>query len=115
MREIKFRAWLPSINKMVEVFELSLDTKRITHKTITNSMGKDYRTTGFIYCEIMQFTGLFDKKGIEIYEGDIVVNLHKHIYPIEWKQEIAAFNIDNWESRECEVIGNIYENKELLS
>jgi hypothetical protein len=73
---------------------------------------------------IMQYTGLKDRKGVEIYEGDIV-----HEFDERLKDEIVGvygvvyykngFYIDdglhsNWNAEDVEVIGNIYENKELL-
>jgi uncharacterized phage protein (TIGR01671 family) len=83
---------------------------------------------------IMQFTGLKDKNGKEIYEGDIL-NLHYPIVGLDIKDEylslIVVINFDggsfwfngggytdcNWHfynSEDREVIGNIYENPELL-
>jgi uncharacterized phage protein (TIGR01671 family) len=98
--------------------------------------GESYIPSGKF--ELMQFTGLHDKNSVEIYEGDIVriavfsgTNLLKVIFarggfmPVAWHikdDEYAAidngFSLgltpDNSLLRVCEVIGNIYENPELL-
>ena len=70
--------------------------------------------------ELSQSTGLFDKRGVEIYEGDIVKgNYLKGIGIIQWNEQFCKFDISHRmnisPSDEFEVIGNIYENKELLN
>ena len=79
---------------------------------------------------LMQYTGLKDKNGKEIYEGDIIRGERLHYYNylkglqeaiIEWLHCGAWYPFANDddgmpypESEECEIIGNIYENPELI-
>lgn len=80
---------------------------------------------------IMQFTGLHDKNGKEIYEGDVVAlaipEVKSATIRMEWDDQHAAFMMIGWEQWPCyamqwsrsephsEIIGNIHENPELLS
>lgn len=111
MREIKFRCWFD--NQMHKVVDIDFSYKRI------NLFGADI--IGFKEGVLMQFTGLYDKNGKEIYEGDIVRNyghdIEDWIVSYEYGKFIGTFdNIceDLYEIHDFEVIGNIYDNPELL-
>jgi len=76
--------------------------------------------------ELMQFTGLRDKNGNEIYEGDILKTATFKPMAVHWISKFASFciNSNGWsfshyfgegcDPEDCEIIGNIWENPELL-
>jgi len=107
MREIKFRAWQPITMRMLSWEYL------LAHQTMMcQFLDPDLK--------FMQYTGMHDKNGKEIYEGDILKSTQKNYclrmqvrYDNGCFYPVGTFNILGW-SEEWEVIGNIYENPELL-
>ena len=90
---------------------------------IAASIGVGFFTGGIIAYEVIpetvgQFTGLTDKNGKKIFEGDIVESPHGTQGVVEWQNAECAFLVnigDDWQTMDdCpyEVIGNIYDNKE---
>jgi uncharacterized phage protein (TIGR01671 family) len=124
MREIKFRAWDKSDKS-------KSDLPRMSPKvwTPTELMEASIRTQKVLYDDDfiwMQYTGLKDMNGKEIYEGDVLKDLHSQIHGIRWIQDegnLKAVFMDGFDNDQyrhfrdiqfMEVIGNIYENPELL-
>ncbi len=130
MREIKFRAWDKVLKKICLAKELKFG-RRNEITTLTKDGG------GISRFELMQFIGIKDKKGKEIYEGDIVKGItfgdkKELILFIKWNDIHACFDLfysidgndievlsdfdfpSDMEGYNLEVIGNIYENQELL-
>ena len=128
MREIRFRAWyFDGVHKDKGDMQYDIPVAHSLAQCIDTDGIK--RWTNCV--EIMQYTGLHDKNGKKIYEGDIIKGIYGR-YPQNWQvNELSARgvtftrltippisspyfyrdmrHIDQWE-----VIGNIYENPELL-
>lgn len=140
-REIKFRAWDKTNNSMhmVACYEFGMNRIIIGDKPsndgtfdffrdviVPSSFSKkDIRRVGKDVV-LMQYTGIRDKKGKLIYDVDIVKSKTNLLSKVIWKKDgwtvkncfiayqdepVRAFS----ENEEWEIIGNIYENPELLN
>jgi len=119
MREIKFRAWDNKAKEWLEPehFAVMGDGEVFSYGSFDDTGGlmNPKETT------LVQYTGLKDKNGKEIYEGDIVQWLdidYAHNELIEYKADMCAFTLDGSfinTKKELTIIGNIYENPELLA
>lgn len=136
-REIKFRIWYPNHKRMTTGAERTLEHACMdirNGKMIFNIDELDYdenfepeyyTDSGYV---LMQYTGLKDKNGKEIYEGDIIRGVNGSIngVPCAWNGGVISYgdgnhNVPLWGTLEqqdsthwFEVIGNIYENPELM-
>ena len=118
MREIKFRAWDKETGAMLDKDKYVLMWFRGDGETVFDNAER---------FELMQYIGLKDKNDKEIYEGDIVKDTDSNyigqvIFDLEslcfttkfQSNELWGFVPRHGKDNHCEVIGNIYENKELL-
>lgn len=124
MREIKFRAWLSTKNKMKSWDDICLDEFH-GEISICSLMVGDYANL-----KVMQYTGLKDKNDKEIYEGDIVRVVRQSWtkdFEILWNNDRSGFMV--WQGNQpnisfdltcdtiilfnIEIIGNIWDNPEL--
>ena len=128
-REIKFRAWnIPNKLMYQNVQDGLLAENEKDQLVLGVSLGKLSKDAGSI---LMQFSGLQDKNGKEIYEFDIVkfynpYSKNTYIMVVKFCSVFAGFALfDSVESKwakesdylkiqDLEVVGNIYENTELL-
>jgi uncharacterized phage protein (TIGR01671 family) len=137
MREFKFRVWDTKHKKFligIPPMEYMLDHDEWSHRDIeedpcvylNNVFSKDFN--GRLIFQ--QYTGLTDKNGKEIYEGDIIIDTQKQKYEIIFDENHARYDLkvcgENklsqtsyftqiYEKKHIEVIGNIFEHPELLN
>ena len=119
MKEIKFRIW-NSFAGVMESWEDIVSKNKI--HLLSNQLTQ---------YPVMQFTGLKDSDNIDIYEGDLIKNKSGRICKAVWKDRLATFDatvtMSSWRDTDSlgfrcvdwpscvKVIGNIYENPELIS
>ena len=118
MKEVKYRAWDTEKEKMAEVISINLSDGEVR---MEDEECRVWSAPAPYVCRLMQYIGHKDKYGKEIYEGDIVKLFeYKVLDSIILPEEIVIINdirvgCDTLiPSQYMEVIGNIYENPELL-
>lgn len=145
MREFKFRAWDKKLNIMINrgfnikslfiytpccmgclyhedsVISCGFEDKEIENKYFikdNHNYHQDIRDDNII---LMQFTGLKDKNGKEIYEGDIYINRNKNTHIVKYNDFegecgsiCKGYEFESGYIEYIEVIGNIYENPEMI-
>ena len=119
------KVYIKYLDKVLELESIRFDTKVIEVYDESCNM---YRYLDFEDVEFMENTGLMDKNGKYIYEGDIVTVNGTWNCIIEYEQSSCAFVLKSIDSRwsvgyfsnyddieeMLEVIGNVYENEELV-
>ena len=124
----RFRAWHRELGRMMLIKNMWFQDGSVEELELNDAVMNDYITVSTDEIELMQTTGLFDKTNKEIFEGDIVVyKVRKAV--VKWHGSYASFiyrfvdelqeRVSEWHPLflayyHFEVIGNIYENKNLL-
>lgn len=122
MREIKFRAWDPASKVMYPVGDINFHGRE--RVTVQYSPIKGFFLDDV---QLMQYVGVDDKSGVEIYEGDILeiggyeedrgvvlFNEDSTSYCVEYDNDNVMTPIGEFYQLELEVVGNIYENPDCL-
>lgn len=130
MRDVKFRAWDKATRKILEVIEIDFQGMEIL---VIDHEEQEAREAVFGHYELMQYTGLKDENGAEIYEGDIIritTNLQENgvdysaqiifkdggfcaIDGVEDNYGVRRYRLSDF-GYKLKILGNIYENNELL-
>ena len=124
----KFRAWHNELCRMMSISDMWFNVDSLGEIGLNDAVMNDYITVSPNEINLMQSTGLKDKNGKEIFEGDVVDYKGRKAI-IKWHGSYASFIyrfVDELQERASdwdplflacyhfEVIGNIYENPELL-
>ena len=124
----RFRAYHHELGRMMSISDMWFNVDSLGEIGLNDSVMNDYITVSPDEIELMQSTGLKDKNGKEIFEGDIVDYKGREAV-VKWHGSYASFiyrfvdglqeRVSEWEPLflacyHFEIIGNIYENPELL-
>lgn len=128
MREIKFRAW--NGKEMIEPYSVKNGKAMIIKQcdkndpVLTDGEGVNYYCNWDIDVEtdypLMQYTGLKDCEGTEIYEGDVIEDDEHYYSVISWDGDDSMFvasdvgALCDYNGTKIKVIGNIHQNPELV-
>ncbi len=126
MRKLAFRAWDKENNRMETTFE-------VTSQGVIKFTPLGMTTKYLEHFILMQFTGMKDKNGKEIYESDLLMCEEGIRYKLEWEEQYGGYRLYFWGGKDwdwdeqiddmydyqtkrisLEIIGNLYENPELL-
>ena len=130
-REIKFRAWDRKQKIMIQPDGIEFMVGGIKVFDVDAGDGWAYLNEGFENLEqtydLMQYTGLTDKHGKKIYEGDIIKGWRNSIYTVLFVEKRGGYypfaqgdgcgccdDEVEYDPDECQVVGNIYANPNLI-
>ncbi|MGT2852832.1 YopX family protein [Streptococcus pasteurianus] len=131
----KFRAWLKDEQRMIESYDtLAIDYENeeiVTQKVYFErglAIERDIHSYDFDDVNLMQLTGLTDKNGKEIFDGDVLKTYDGELAKVVWNKYLGCWEAEflseivdlsevadiKSNRSDCEIFGNIYENPELL-
>lgn len=118
-REIKFRAYVRDEGRLLNVNLIDFDNEYVR---VWDEYGEDEEEWLFKDCELMQYTGLKDMNGRDIYEGDVVefeVSLTRTKAEVKYSRNQFIVSMNSVMPRSLDlylvkIIGNKFENPELL-
>ena len=124
MKEFKMKAWLKKEKKMVAIIGIDFNYEYIRYTEDDNLFNSDYKTAEFKDIELLQFSGVKDKGGQELYEADVIKfnDGIDDIYGlISYDDEDGTYRVsyenitEHLSEREgdFEIVGNIFENPDL--
>lgn len=124
MKELKIKAWLKKEKKMVSIIGIDFNYEYIRYTEDNNLFNENYKTAEFKNIELLQFTGLKDNGGQELYEADVIKfnDGIDDIYGlISYDDEDGTYRVsyenitEHLSDREgdFEIVGNIFENPQL--
>ncbi|MGC0310735.1 YopX family protein [Streptococcus sp. CL9.43] len=122
----RFRAWHCELGRMMSISDMWFNVDSLGEIGLNDAVMNDYITVSPDEIELMQSTGLFDKNGKEIFEGDILKN-NKYITSVFYERGAYRVKIRRTpnttvimdvisfiEKYKTKIVGNIYENPELF-
>lgn len=120
MREIKYKVWYRG--EMYDKVNLYIEPDYTGVEIVKGRGGNIHTDT--MKAKLLQFTGLFDRSGVPIFEGDMLSfrtltstgGSNKMIYEVRWRGKgFKPTRMSEHNQNEMEVIGNSYENPELIN